>query len=94
MSLEAPWDSHFCLSMASFNVLHYLHTYFDSKPVFLSGHLTSYKKVMKINTIIEHMRDERLKATLNSEERLDLKIKTTEKKSQELWIFQCNRNNC
>jgi len=71
----------FCFPAAGFNALHYSSTYSDPKPVLLSGHLlTSYKKVMKIHTIIRPMRDERLKELLNSEERIALKVKTTEKK--------------
>lgn len=95
MSLEALWDSDFCLPVAGFNALHYSSTYFDPKPVFLSGHLlTSYKKVTKIHTIIKPMREERLKALLHSEERLALKVKTIEKKTRETWILQLLRSDC
>lgn len=84
MSLEALGDSHFCLPVASFNVLHYSVAYFDPKPVFSSGQpFKSSKKVMKIHTIITPMRDESLKALLNSEERLALKVKAIEKKIRE-----------
>ena len=38
------------------------------------------------------MRDERLKALLNSEERLALKVKTIEKKTRETWILQVHRS--
>lgn len=95
MSLEALWDSDFCLPVAGFNALHYSSTYFDPKPVFLSGHLlTSYKKFVKIHTIIKPMRDERLKALLNSEESLALKVKITEKQTREIWILQFYRSDC
>lgn len=94
MSLEALWDSDFCLPVAGFNALHYSPTHFDPKPVLFSGHLlTSDKKIMKIHTVIKHLRDERLKALLNFEERLALKLKTTEKKTWESWIFQLHRSD-
>lgn len=84
MSLEALWDSDFCLPVADFNALFYSSTYFDQKTVFLSGHLlTNDKKAIKIRTIIKPLKDERLKALLNSKERLALEVKTIQKKTRE-----------
>lgn len=48
---------------------------------------------METYTIIKHMRDESLKALLNSEERLALKVKAIEKKICETWVLQLHRSD-
>lgn len=49
--------------------------------------------MVKNHTIIRPVRDESLKALLNSEERLALKMKAIEKKICETWILQLHRSD-